>query len=81
VGIDPFHLVDEAYKRMWYSAGIHPLLVTDNPSSDKVLAWIGPGAGFRVVAIQLGHGPSAFSHPAYRALVHNAILWSAGRIH
>lgn len=79
-GVDPFHIVDEAYKRMWFSAGVRPLLVTDNSSSDRLVAWIGPGAGFRVVAIQLGHGPSAFSHPSYRALVHNAILWSAARI-
>jgi type 1 glutamine amidotransferase len=78
--LDPFHIVDEAYKRMWFSALVRPLLVTDNSSSDRVLAWIGPGATFRVVAIQLGHGPSAFSHPSYRALVHNAILWSAARI-
>jgi type 1 glutamine amidotransferase len=77
--VDPFQIVDEAYKRMWFSAGVHPLLVTDNPNSDRLLAWIGPGSGFRVVAIQLGHGPSAFSHPSYRALVHNAILWSAAR--
>jgi type 1 glutamine amidotransferase len=79
-GVDPFHIVDEAYKRMWFSPGVRPLLVTDNPSSDRILAWIGPGAAFRVVSIQLGHGPSAFSHPAYRALVHNAILWSAARL-
>ena len=77
--LDPFHIVDEAYKRMWFSAGVRPLLVTDNSSSDRVLAWIGPDATFRVVAIQLGHGPSAFRHPSYRALVHNAILWSAAR--
>ncbi len=79
-GMDPFHLVDEAYKRMWFSPAIRPLLVTDNPNSDRVLAWIGPGARFRVVSIQLGHGPSAFNHPSYRALVHNAILWSAARL-
>ncbi len=78
-GIDPFHIVDEAYKRMWFSPGVRPLLVTDNPNSDRVLAWIGPSAAFRVVSIQLGHGPSAFNHPSYRALVHNAILWSAAR--
>jgi type 1 glutamine amidotransferase len=31
------------------------------------------------VAIQLGHGHSAFGHPSYRALVHNAVLWAAGK--
>jgi type 1 glutamine amidotransferase len=79
-GVEPFHIVDEAYKRMWFSPEIRPLLVTDNASSDRVLAWIGPTASFKVVAIELGHGPSAFNHPAYRALVHNALLWSAGRL-
>jgi type 1 glutamine amidotransferase len=56
------------------------LLTTDNPNSDRLLAWIGPCATSRVVAIQLGHGPTVFSDPAYRTLVHNAILWSAGRL-
>ena len=76
----PFRIIDETYKRMRMSAGVQPLLTTDNPSSDKTLAWIGPTAGFKVVAIQLGHGHTAFGHPSYRALVHRAILWSAGRI-
>src|SRR5262249_49176588 len=44
------------------------------------LAWIGPCATSRVVAIQLGHGPTIFSKPEYRTVVHNAILWSAGRL-
>ncbi|HEV3162913.1 MAG TPA: ThuA domain-containing protein [Isosphaeraceae bacterium] len=79
-GVSPFHIVDESYKRMWISDKVRPLLSTDNPSSDPVLAWIGPCATSRVVAIQLGHGPTAFGHPTYRALVHNAILWAAGRI-
>ena len=79
-GIGPFHIEDEAYKRMWFSPRIRPLLSTDNPYCDPFLAWIGPCTSSRVVAIQLGHGPSAFGHPSYRALVHNAILWSAGRL-
>jgi len=48
--------------------------------SDRLLAWIGPCATSRVVAIQLGHGPAIFSNPEYRTMVHNAILWSAGRL-
>jgi type 1 glutamine amidotransferase len=80
-GIDPFHITDEAYKNLYMSARIKPLLTTDNPTSDTNLAWIGPCETSRVVAIQLGHGRSAFGHPSYRALVHNAILWAAGRTH
>jgi type 1 glutamine amidotransferase len=79
-GIGPFQVVDETYKQMWISPRVRPLLTTDNPNSDRFLAWIGPCATSRVVAIQLGHGPTVFSHPKYRMLVHNAILWSAGRL-
>ncbi len=78
-GIKPFHITDEAYKRMWISDRVRPLLTTDNPTSDSSLAWIGPYEKSRVVAIQLGHGHSAFGHPSYRALVHNAVLWAAGK--
>jgi type 1 glutamine amidotransferase len=78
-GIEPFHIKDEAYKRMWISDRVHPLLTTDNPTSDSTLAWVGPHEKSRVVAIQLGHGHTAFAHPSYRALVHNAIRWAAGK--
>jgi type 1 glutamine amidotransferase len=79
-GLDPFQVLDETYKGMYISPRVRPLLTTDNRNSDRVLAWIGPCTTSRVVAIQLGHGPTIFSHPSYRTLVHNAILWSAGRI-
>lgn len=78
-GITPFHINDEAYKNLYMSEKITPLLTTDNPTSDVNLAWIGPCKTSRVVAIQLGHGHSAFGHPSYRKLVHNAIVWSAGK--
>jgi hypothetical protein len=67
------------YKQLWIAPRVRPLLTTDNPTSDRFLAWIGPCATSRVVAIQLGHGLTVFSHPGYPTLVHNAILWSAGR--
>jgi type 1 glutamine amidotransferase len=79
-GLSPFHVVDETYGRMWISPSVHPLLSTNNPNSTQTVAWISPLAGAKVVAIQLGHGPAIFGHPSYRALVHNAILWTAGRI-
>ncbi len=78
-GFAPFHIMDETYKRMWMSPSIVPLLTTDNPYSDPVLAWIGPNPNARVVAIQLGHGHTAHGNPEYRFLVHNAILWAAGK--
>ena len=78
-GLAPFLIQDEAYKNMRFSPKIRPLLTTDNPTSDTNLAWVGPMEGSRVVAIQLGHGPTAFANPSYRKLVHNAVLWAAGK--
>jgi type 1 glutamine amidotransferase len=79
-GVAPFHIVDEGYKNLWMSPHIRPLLTTDNPTSDHNLAWIGPCQTSRVVAIQLGHGHTAFDHPMYRTVVHNAILWAADKL-
>ncbi len=78
-GIGPFHITDETYKSMRMSSKIRPLLTTDNPTSDSSLAWIGPDDRYRVVAIQLGHGHTAFGNPSYRSLVHNAVLWASGK--
>ncbi|MDB5293519.1 MAG: hypothetical protein JWL69_4760 [Phycisphaerales bacterium] len=79
-GIAPFQITDETYKRMWISPDVQPLLATDNPNSDSTIAWVSPYPKSRVVYIQLGHGRGSFFHPSFRTLVHNAILWSAGRI-
>ena len=78
-GIGPFHVTDETYKGLFISPNIKPLLITDNPTSDRTVAWIGPCTTSKVVFIQLGHDHSPFRHPSYRRLVHNAILWSAGK--
>ncbi len=79
-GLGPFELTDETYKGLFISEKIMPLLVTDNPTSDRTVAWIGPCATSKVVFIQLGHDHLAFQHPSYRALVHNSILWTAGKL-
>jgi len=79
-GIGPFHVTDETYKGLFISPNIKPLLITDNPTSDRTVAWIGPCTTSKVVFIQLGHDHSPFRHPSYRALVHDSILWSAGKL-
>lgn len=79
-GVGELKLDDEAYKDMWLSPKSQVLMVTDNPNNDKAVVWIGPWKTSRVVAIQLGHGPPTFRDPGYRRLVHNAILWAAGRL-
>ncbi len=79
-GIPPFRILDETYKGMWISPKSKVLLRTDNPTSDGPVAWISAFAGSRVVCIQLGHDAHAHRHPGYRALVRNAVLWSAGKL-
>ncbi len=79
-GIGRFHIFDGTYKGMWISPQIKVLLTTDNANSDRPLAWISPYPNSRVFYTELGHGHTVFRHPAYRSLVHNAILWAAGRI-
>ena len=78
--LTPFHVTDETYKGLFISPKIKPLLFTDNATSDRTVAWIGPCTTSRVVFIQLGHDHLPFRHPAYRAFVHNSILWTAGQL-
>ena len=60
-GIDPFHIVDEAYKRMWFSAGVRPLLVTDNANSDRSSPGSAraPGSGWSRSSLAMAPPPSA----------------------
>jgi type 1 glutamine amidotransferase len=78
-GVGRLHLVDEVYGKMWISPDVKVLVKTNHPLSDGPVAWVSPYTKSRVVYIQLGHGPGAHRDPEYRKLVHNAILWTAGR--
>jgi len=78
--IGDFAITDEVYNFMWRSPKTKVLLEADRPEGEKAVAWIGPWEKSRVVVIQLGHGKEAHENPAYRKLVRNAILWSAGRL-
>jgi len=77
--IGPLQLVDETYKGMRISPKVTPLLEIDHPDGDRYVAWVSPYQPARVVTVQLGHDERAHRSVAYRDLVRNAILWSAGR--
>ena len=79
-GIQRFTVRDEKYKNVWQSKNITPLLQTDDPDSDKVVGWVGPHPKAKVFAFMLGHSAEAHAHPTYRKIVHNAVLWAAGRL-
>lgn len=78
-GIGAFKILDETYKDMWFSPKIQVLLETDNPTSDRAVAWVGPCTTSRVITIQLGHDRHAHGNPSFKKLIRNAILWSSGR--
>ena len=79
--VEPMRLVgEEAYRGMWQSPKITPLLQTASPTSDRTVAWIGPHPKARVVSIQPGACRETHRNPEFRKLVRNAILWCAGRL-
>jgi hypothetical protein len=79
--IGPLHFANEdAYKGMWQSPKITPLIETSSSASDRVVAWIGPHAKARVVCIQPGAASETHRDPEFRKLVRNAILWAGGRL-
>jgi type 1 glutamine amidotransferase len=78
-GVAPLVLEDEAYRGMWLSPKATVLMETDVPENDRAVVYVGPCEKGRAVYIQMGHGESTLRHPGYRRLVHNALLWTAGR--
>lgn len=79
-GLPPMRIWDETYKNVWRNPRSEVFLEAEHPTSDKAIGWISPYEKSKVIYVQLGHGREAHENPWYRKLVHNAILWSAGRL-
>ena len=78
-GVGDFDIHDEIYWGYRVGADVTALATTPHPKSGNPLMWVRTEGSSRVVYLLLGHGPSAFSHPAFRRLVANAIQWTARR--
>jgi type 1 glutamine amidotransferase len=76
-GLQDFQIHDETYKLFDVLDGCQTLLTTDEPLSNKVVAWAKTYEGARVVYIQLGHDHFAYENPSYRQLLDQAIQWTA----
>ncbi len=76
-GVGDFQINDEIYWGFRTAADIKPLITTDHPKSGKPLAWTRNEANSRIVYLQLGHGPEAYSNPNYRKLVAQSIQFVA----
>jgi hypothetical protein len=75
LGIKDFDIVDETYGGFDALPDVSPLLRVDYPKSAPVVGWAHPYGKARVVYIQLGHGPTAYTNANYRQLIANAIQW------
>ena len=76
-GVKDFDIHDETYKWFDVADDCHPLLTTDEPESNKVVAWAKTYQGARVVYIQLGHDHFAYENPNFQQLLKQAIRWVA----
>ena len=76
-GLSDFDVHDETYKWFDVARECHPLLTTDEPESNSVIAWAKTYKGTRVVYIQSGHGHTAYENPNYQQLLRQAIRWTA----
>jgi uncharacterized protein len=76
-GMTDFDTHDETYKWFDVAKECHPLLTTDEPESNKVIAWAKTYKGARVVLIQSGHDHFAYENPNYQQILRQAIRWTA----
>jgi hypothetical protein len=72
-GVSDFHIHDEIYWGFRTGNDITPLITTDGRKSGKPLGWTRQEGKSRVVYLQLGHGPEAYTNPNYRKLVAQSI--------
>jgi hypothetical protein len=78
-GVKDFEIHDETYKLFDVAADAHTLLTTDQPLSNKEIAWAKTYEKARVVYMQSGHDHLAYENPNFQRLLRQAIQWVAGK--
>jgi type 1 glutamine amidotransferase len=76
-GVTDFDTHDETYKWFDVARECHPLLTTDEPESNSVIAWAKTYKGARVIYIQSGHDHFAYENPNFQQILKQAIRWTA----
>ena len=79
-GMKDFEIHDETYNRQTFTRDIRVLVSTDNPASDKPIAWVSNYPVGRVFSYQGGHDATAWTNPGHRRLLAQGIRWAAGRL-
>ncbi len=83
-GVDAtFKITDELYYQKFEENGtpVQVLATAKNLTSGKTYpsVWIVKHPKARIVCIALGHDGLAHGHPAYKAMLRNAVTWAAGK--
>lgn len=78
-GISDFEVVDETYNHQTFCDGIHVLVSTDHPRSDKIIAWVQQYGKARVFGYQSGHDAKVWNNDSFRRVMAQGIRWAAGR--
>lgn len=78
-GLNDFEIRDETYRLFDVAADVTPLLGTQEPLSNPVIAWAKTYQQARVVYLQSGHDHYAYENPNFRRFLANAIRWAARR--
>jgi hypothetical protein len=76
-GMTDYDAHDEVYKGFDVAKECHPLLTTDEPQSNKVIAWAKTYKRARVVYIQSGHDHFGYENPSFQQILRQAIRWTA----
>jgi type 1 glutamine amidotransferase len=78
-GVSGFMITDETYSGTEILPTVHPLLSTDEPTSNSLIGWTNTYRNARVVTLTPGHDRNTWEHPAFQKILSQAILWAAGK--
>jgi type 1 glutamine amidotransferase len=76
-GVKDYEIHDETYKWFDVAKECHPLLTTQEPESNPVIAWAKTYEKARVVYMQSGHDHFAYENPNFQQVLRQAIRWTA----
>lgn len=76
-GVKDFEIRDETYNLYDVYPDAQPLLMTDEPTSHKVIGWAKAYGPAKIVYLQGGHDHFAYENPNFRQILQQAIRWTA----
>lgn len=74
-GLTDFIIHDEGYSGLKLNNTIHPLLKTDNPDCENIIAWTNHYKNSDIIYLIFGHDKMAYQDEDFRLLVKNSLAW------